>query len=89
MLLWVDEEADEAVDLGDPFLVYQALAEVHKLDGDERWSALQEIPDHAEQDPDPEWLAGAAEQARQFLETYEQALGEHTAWVLRKLAELA
>lgn len=85
MLLWTDEEADEAIDLGDPFLVYQAFAEMAKLaDGDDGWEILFSVPGFAEEQVDSEWLLQVREQAKKFLREHGD-LSDHAQWILRKL----
>jgi hypothetical protein len=87
MLIWVDEAADEAVDLGDPFRAYAAFAEMAKAAGDDaKWAELFSVPQFAEQEADPAWLAAVRDQAGEFIAEYGKGLGDQTKWVLRQLA---
>lgn len=86
MLLWIDEAADEAIDLGDPFRVFAVLGELHGIDPDDRWAELQAIPEFAEQDPDAEWLGKARDQAAAFLKAHREELSDEAVEFLNRVA---
>src|SRR6266478_1317809 len=84
-LLWIDEEADDAIDLGDPFLLFKGFGEMGSLvDGDDGLSELFSVPEYGEQNVEEEWLVNVREQATSFLEQYK--VSDHTRWILEQLA---
>lgn len=89
MLLWTNEQSDEAIDLGNPFQVYTAFAEMAKAAGpdDAQWAELFSVPGFAEQEVDAEWLHKVAEQAERFTDLHGANVSDHAQWILRALAE--
>ena len=86
MLLWVDEAADVALDLGDPFLVFEVFAELARVAGSGAgWEELFSVPGFAEEEVEPEWLGKVQDQARRFRELHGDQLGEHARWVLGRI----
>ena len=83
-LLWIDESADEAIDLGDPFDLFKIFAEISPL-APEGYDELLSVPGFGEQEVQPEWLALVREQATALLKT-EPDLSENAIWVLQTLA---
>ena len=89
-LLWIDTDADEALDLGDPFRLLSAFAEMGKAAGNEhdRYGELFGVPDATmgQDDVDPAWLATVRQQAGEFLRRYDRYLGNHARWILGELS---
>jgi hypothetical protein len=85
-LIWTNEEADEAIDLGDPFALMSAMQEIGDAIGDDtdEYKQLGEVLDMGEQEVDDEWLAMVRKQAKRCLDEYD--LGDHARWVLEQLA---
>lgn len=86
MLLWVDEAADQAIDLGDPFVVYKAFAAMARV-AKEDWPELFSVPGFAEQQVEADWLTKVRGQARTFLARYGARLDEHAHWILEQVAK--
>ena len=86
MTIWESEVPEKTIDLGDPFLVYQSLAEISKVAG-LGYNELQSLPDYAEQDIDEEWLEKVKEQAKEILDKFGENLSDHSNWLLRQLIE--
>ncbi len=88
MLLWTDEANDEAIDLGDPFRVYQVFAELARQDDDAKWAELFSVPEFAEQEVEPEWLESVRQQAHDFLHDHGEDLSDEAQEMLQILAGL-
>lgn len=85
-LLWVDEAKDQAIDLGDPFALFQAFGEMAKqADSDKEWEDLFSVPGFGEQDVERGWLRAVSRQAKKFLDRHGDGLGEHARWILEQL----
>lgn len=67
-LLWLDTGADEALDLGDPFDLYKAFAEMDHAGGMENYPELFGVVEATElqDDVDPGWLEAVRDQAGRF-----------------------
>lgn len=85
-LLWIDEENDEAIDLGNPLTLYKSLAELGRLDPDE-FETIHSLPDLMEQDVDDSTLGALREEAGEALKRFGGKLSDHTKWVLEQLGE--
>ena len=85
-LLWIDEENDEAIDLGNPLTLYKSLAELGRLDPD-GFVAIHSLPDLVEQDVDDGTLGALREEAGEALKRFGSKLSDHTKWVLKQLGE--
>lgn len=82
MQLWINDEED--INLGDPFLVYRAFAEMARaVDSDEEYADIFALPQFAEQTVDQKWLKSARAQATRLLAEHD--LTEHARWVLEQL----
>jgi hypothetical protein len=88
-LIWISEEDDEAIDLGDPFALSQAFTEMERAaESDDGWEELLSVPQFVDaEDADPDWLAAVRDQAAWMLDKHGDGLSEHTRWVLGQLGE--
>ncbi len=87
-LLWTEEDRT-AIDLGDPFDLFAAFAELARTagpEGDRLYPQLYATTLLGEQTVDPDWLENASRQAANFLAAHGESLSDHAVWVLRKLA---
>jgi hypothetical protein len=89
MLLWTNEAADEALDLGDPLRAWSAFAEMARAAPGEDYPDLYGVPHAAEQEVGPDWLAAVAGQARDFLARHGDALAAGPRALLETLAGAA
>lgn len=86
MLIWIDEQRDQAIDLGDPLAVWSAFSEMAKAAPGEEWPELYGVPHAAEQEVPPEWLQAVREQAARFLEQHGGNLSDQTEDILYQLS---
>jgi hypothetical protein len=91
--LWINEAADEAIELGQTFAVYSAFAEMVRVAGDfARWQA--DYPDlssvltqcELQEDADPAWLSDVRKQASAFLREHGNEVGRDARNLLENLA---
>lgn len=85
LLIWIDEEADRAIDLGDPLRAWSAFAEMARVAVGENWPELFGVPHAAEQEVSPKWLAKVRAQAVRFMRIHAKELGDHARWVLTQI----
>jgi len=90
VLLWVNSEADEAIDLGSTFPFYSAFSEMERIGGDnvyEEYPELFGVIDQTESQDDavPEWLSQVKEQAQKFKDRYETDLSDRAKSILNAL----
>lgn len=86
MLIWISEQDDEALDLGDPLAAWKAFSEMAKAAPGEEWPELYGVPHAAEHEVPADWLAKVRDQARRFLLKHGHKLGEGPRRILRTLA---
>lgn len=86
-LLWTDEANDEAIDLGNPFTVFSAFAEMARAapGEDADFGELYYVPQMGEQAAPPEWLGRVRQQAKLLLTRHGDNLGEAAQWILGQL----
>jgi hypothetical protein len=90
-LLWIDTGADRALDLGDPFRLYQSFAEMDHAALDRGHAEFPELfgvieATELQDDADPAWLAKVKAQAADFAGRYGARLGAGPRAVLAALA---
>ena len=88
-VIWISEADGEAIDLGDPFTLVEAFAEMEQAaESDDGWEELFSVPKFVDaEDADPAWLAEVRDQAAWMLDKHGDGLSEHTRWVLEQLGE--
>lgn len=89
-LLWIDTDADEAVDLGDPFRLYGIFSEMQRVAGGvEGFEELFGVVEATEiqDDVDKEWLVTVKQQARDFFMKHARDLSDDALHVLKELAK--
>jgi hypothetical protein len=90
-LLWIDYDAGAALNLGDPFALYAALADMARACGDsfaDDYPALFGVIEQVESqdDADVEWLTQVCQEAARFLAQHGHDVGAQAHLVLTELA---
>jgi hypothetical protein len=88
--LWIDAAKNDALNLGDPFRLLAAFAELGRVVGDryDEFADLFGVPDATmdDADADPAWLADVRAQAARLAAEFPEALHDDTRALLADLA---